>query len=82
MVTPLFKDGDRSLPNNYRPISLLPIISKLLEKDLKKAFDSVEHYILLHKQAKKCRTNSDKRNMVPIVPFEQVSVHQGEWGDI
>ena len=104
IVTPLYKDGERSLPNNYRPISLLPIISKLLEKvvheqvyaflryknffsdnqsgfrkghstttclidfldgiyndiengvvsgvlflDLKKAFDSVEHYILLRK---------------------------------
>ena len=29
-VTPIFKS--RSLPGNYRPISVLPIISKLLEK--------------------------------------------------
>ena len=31
-VTPIFKSGDKSKVNNYRPISLLPIISKVFEK--------------------------------------------------
>ena len=31
-VTPVFKKGDSNLINNYRPISLLPVISKVLEK--------------------------------------------------
>ena len=31
-ITPIFKSSDPSLPKNYRPISILPIVSKLLER--------------------------------------------------
>ena len=31
-ITPIFKDGDRTEKSNYRPISVLPVISKLFEK--------------------------------------------------
>ena len=30
-VTPVFKKGARTSKNNYRPVSILPILSKLLE---------------------------------------------------
>ena len=31
-IIPLFKSGDKTQVNNYRPISLLPVFSKVLEK--------------------------------------------------
>ena len=33
-VTPVFKKNDKQLINNYRPISLLPLLSKIFEKIL------------------------------------------------
>ena len=31
-VTPIFKEGLKTDPNNYRPISVLPLVSKLIER--------------------------------------------------
>ena len=31
-LKPLFKKGSKAAPKNYRPLSLLPLVSKIIEK--------------------------------------------------
>ena len=31
-IVPLFKKGDKSDPKNYRPVAIVPILSKVLER--------------------------------------------------
>lgn len=45
-VKPLYKNGSRDDTNNYRPISILPVISKLLEKHV---HDSLMSFLTAHK---------------------------------
>ena len=48
-VKPLFKSGAKDDKNNYRPISILPTISKLVEKWIESQFSHyLNEYNLLH----------------------------------
>ena len=62
-VIPLFKPGEKSDYNNYRPISLLPIFSKVMEKHVKSTFEEfLKFNNLLSKQQfgfKKAHSTSD-----------------------
>ena len=47
-VIPLFKSGENNIFTNYRPVSLLPQFSKILEKLFNKRLDSfIDKYFLL-----------------------------------
>ena len=45
VVTPLFKKGSTDDPGNYRPISILPILSKLLERHV---FNCLYEFLVCH----------------------------------
>ena len=44
-VTPIFKKGDRSIPGNYRPISLTSVVGKMLESIIR---DKIVSYLEQH----------------------------------
>ena len=51
-VVPIFKKNSKSLPNNYRPVSLLPIISKIMERIINKVLTNFleKHSVLSNRQ--------------------------------
>jgi hypothetical protein len=52
-VSPIFKSGEKCLPTNYRPISVLPVISKLMEKHISRhMYQYLAKYNLLHDAVK------------------------------
>ena len=49
-VIPLFKNGEKSLPSNYRPVSLLSCVSKIFEKNVfRNIFNHLHKNKLLYK---------------------------------
>jgi hypothetical protein len=49
-ITPLFKFGDKTSINNYRPISLLPSFSKIIEKCMsKRLLAFIDEHSILYK---------------------------------
>ena len=45
VIKPIYKTGDKQLFTNYRPISLLPVISKILEKLI---YTRIDDYLTLN----------------------------------
>ena len=45
-VIPLFKQGNRSDLNNYRPISVIPVVAKVFERII---YDQLYNYLTIHK---------------------------------
>ena len=49
-IVPLYKSGEKTSFNNYRPISLLPLFSKILERIMyNRLYAYLEKYELLYK---------------------------------
>jgi hypothetical protein len=57
-LSPIFKSGEKCLPTNYRPISVLPVISKVIEKHISRhMYQYLSKYNLLHDAQSGFRSN-------------------------
>jgi hypothetical protein len=58
-VSPIFKSGEKCLSTNYRPISVLPVMSKLIEKHISRhMYQYLAKYNLLHDAQSGFRSNN------------------------
>ena len=60
-VTSIFKYGQRNLPENYRPISVLPVISKIMERIL---YDQLYNYLTKFKILSDCQFGFRKSHSI------------------
>ena len=67
-ITPLYKTGNPSLPCNYRPISILSVLSKIFEKAAhKRLYEHFTSHNLLHRNQFGFRKNHNTTDTLIII---------------
>ena len=79
-VFPVFKGGEKSDPSNYRPLSILPTVSKIFEKHVNKHLMAyLNKYKLLHENQSGFRKNhSCQTALVKLVDDWTKFIDKGE----
>ena len=63
LIKPFYESGDKSFPSNYRPISLLPVCSKIFEKVMyKRLFDHLNNNVILNEHQYGFRSEMSTEN--------------------
>ena len=72
-MVPIFKKGTKSLPSNYRPVSLTSIVGKILERLTKDHMDEflLEKKYLSSRQHRFMKDRSCQTNLISF--YEEVS---------
>ena len=69
-VNQIFKTGDKDNVNNYRPISILPTLSKIIEKwTATKRMSYLDKYTLLHKNQSGFRKNHSTESALILMTY-------------
>ena len=81
VVKPIFKSGDCQLINNYRPISILPYISKVLEKLIHhRLMEHLDRHKIIHQNQFGFQKN--KSTYMPILLLQDMITKAFEDGDL
>jgi len=63
LIKPIYKNGDKSSPSNYRPISLLPVFSKIFEKVIcNRLIDHLHNNVILNMHQYGFRSEKSTKN--------------------
>jgi len=63
LIKPFYKNGDKSSPSNYRPISLLLLLSKIFEKVMyNRLFDHLHSNVILNEHQHGFRSEMSTEN--------------------
>ena len=83
-VTPIFKSGDKGDTNNYRPISVLPTISKIMERVVKNQLQShLEcHNIITRSQFGFRRNHSTETCILTMLNYLYEQIDNGCMGSV
>ena len=81
-VIPIHKDGSTQMLNNYRPISLLSVFDKIIEKLMHKRLYNflTEHNILFHNQFGFRKNNSTSYALIQITERIKESIDKHKYG--
>lgn len=71
IVKPLYKKGDKNDMNNYRPITLIPVISKIFERIM---YDKLHSFILKHSILKEEQFGFRKNKSTTLACFSLVKM--------
>ncbi len=79
-MTPLFKEGSKSVPGNYRPISVLPVLSKVLERLAhNRLYDYItDHNVLSPSQSGFRKGNSTSTCLIDFLENLYSNIDKGE----
>ncbi|XP_045448733.1 uncharacterized protein LOC123657199 [Melitaea cinxia] len=80
-ITPVFKCGDRSNVENYRPISILPALSKLFEKLVHNAIYPSLHNIIIPEQHGFVNRRSNNTNLLVYTTYLFKSIDENKQTD-
>jgi hypothetical protein len=83
-MKPIYKKGNKTLINNYRPISLLPVFSKIFEKVMYKRlyYHLISNNILAKEQFGFRCNNSTEIAIYTLCNNILLSLNDKSWGDI